>query len=71
MKRSAGFVFLALAAVALLGWMLTMPLLKINHSNASPAVADGVTPVPPPPFSVSGVLLADGVTPVPPPPFSV
>jgi hypothetical protein len=71
MKRSASLLFLSVAAVALLGWMLTTPLLKINHSSASPAVADGVTPTPPPPFSVNGIMLADGVTATPLPPFSL
>jgi len=72
MKRIAGFVFLSVAAVVFLAWMLTTPILKINHVNAPPAVADGAPPVPPPPFSVvGGVTLADGAPPVPPPPFSV
>ena len=72
MKRITGFVFLSVAAVALLAWMLTTPILKINHVNAAPAVADGGAPVPPPPFSVlNGVTLADGGAPIPPPPFSV
>ncbi len=71
MKRYAGFVVLSVAMVALFGWMLTTPLLKINHSSEMPAVADGVMPIPPPPFSVNGVLRADGVMPIPPPPFSV
>jgi hypothetical protein len=72
MKRLAGFVFLSVAVVALFGWMLTTPLLKIIHSNEIPAVADGAQPAPPPPFSVvNGVTLADGAQPAPPPPFSV
>ena len=72
MKRYAGFVFLSIATVALLGWMLTTPLLKINHLIQNPAVADGTSPTPPPPFSiVNGTTLADGTSPTPPPPFSV
>jgi len=72
MKRTIGFVFLSVIAVAFLVWMLTTPLLKINDLNVSPAVADGSQPMPPPPFSVAnGALLADGSQPMPPPPFSL
>ncbi len=71
MKRITGFVFLSLATVAFLAWMLTTPLLKINRVNATIAVADGSQPMPPPPFSLAGgVTLADGGQPAPPPPFS-
>ncbi|HKM89644.1 MAG TPA: hypothetical protein VJX29_03440 [Candidatus Acidoferrales bacterium] len=71
MKRIAGFVFLSLATVTFLAWMLTTPLIKINQVNATVAVADGSQPMPPPPFSAANAtLLADGSQPMPPPPFS-
>jgi hypothetical protein len=66
MRTTVRFAVLSLVVLALLGWMLATPILKINHS-----VADGMPPVPPPPFSaVDGITLADGMPPVPPPPFS-
>ena len=75
MKRTIGFVFLSVIAVAFLVWMLTTPLLKINDLNVSPAVADGGGPIPPPPWNgatsfSAGVLLADGGGPIPPPPWN-
>jgi hypothetical protein len=72
MNRTLGFLSLSLAAFLLLAGMLATPLVEINHLHAVPVVADGTTPVPPPPFSAAtGALLADGTTPVPPPPFSL
>ena len=71
MKRTIGLLAVSIAAVLLLGWMLTTPLLEINPAPASPAVADGNPPVPPPPYAaLTIVLVADGNPPVPPPPYS-
>ncbi|HUJ39866.1 MAG TPA: hypothetical protein VLW54_04915 [Candidatus Acidoferrales bacterium] len=45
-----------------------MPTLEINRVHGVPAVADGTSPTPPPPFS-QAITVADGTSPTPPPPF--
>jgi len=71
MKRTIGLLSLSVAVVLLLGWMLTIPALQINAIHGVPIVADGTSPTPPAPFSLTDRnTVADGTSPTPPAPFS-
>ena len=66
MKKALSLVALSIAALLLFGWMLATPVVEINPAPSNPALADGTSPMPPPPY-----LVADGTSPMPPPPYLV